>query len=263
MSTVISRDGTAIAFDRSGTGPAVILVDGALCHRAFGPSRPLAEQLKPDFTVYTYDRRGRGESGNTVPYSVEREVEDLEALLVEAGGTAFVYGTSSGAALALEAARTLPGVTKLVVYEPPFVVAETEPLPGDYLARIEAAVTAGRRGEAVKVFMKQVGAPGFFVALLPLLPPWSKLKATAHTIPYDLTILSEGQRGRELRAEKFSSIKVPTLAAVGGKSPQAMQHAVEAVAAAMPDAQYRVLPGQTHMVKPRPLAPVLAEFFKE
>jgi pimeloyl-ACP methyl ester carboxylesterase len=210
MDTVISRDGTAIAFDRSGTGPAVILVDGALCHRAFGPSRPLAEQLEPDFTVYTYDRRGRGESGDTGPYSVEREVEDLEALLVEAGGAAFVYGTSSGAALALEAARILPGVTKLVVYEPPFVVAESEPLPGEYLTRIEAAVTAGRRGEAVKLFMKQVGAPGFFVALLPVLPPWSKLKATAHTIPYDLTILSEGQRGRELRAEKFGSIKVPT-----------------------------------------------------
>lgn len=260
MDTVISRDGTAIAFDRSGTGPAVILVDGALCHRAFGPSRPLAEQLEPDFTVYTYDRRGRGESGDTGPYSVEREVEDLEALLVEAGGAAFVYGTSSGAALALEAARILPGVTKLVVYEPPFVVAESEPLPGEYLTRIEAAVTPGRGGEAVH---ETGGRP----RLLRRAAPCSAtvVEAESHGAhdplrPHDPVGRSArpGVAGREVRFDQGAH-----LAAVGGKSPQAMQHAVRAVAAAMPAAKYRVLPGQTHMVKPRPLVPVLAEFFKE
>ncbi|TVT52776.1 alpha/beta hydrolase [Amycolatopsis rhizosphaerae] len=264
MRTVTSRDGTAIAYSTSGTGPAVILVDGALCHRAFGPSGPLAEQLKTAFTVYTYDRRGRGESGNTPPYAVEREVEDLEALVEEAGGGVSVYGTSSGAGLALEAAARIPGIARLAVYEPPFIVDDSRPpVPADHAARIEAAVAAGRRGEAVKLFMRQVGAPAVMVAVMSVFPVWSKLKAVAHTLPYDLTIMAGGQRGHALPAEKFASIKAPALAAVGGESPQWMQNSVRAVAAALPDARLRVLPGQNHMVKPRPLAPVLTEFFRE
>ncbi|WP_236791081.1 alpha/beta fold hydrolase [Amycolatopsis sp. GM8] len=264
MTTVTSRDGTAIAYERSGAGPAVVLVDGALCYRASGPSRPLAEQLKSDFTVYTYDRRGRGESGNTLPYAVEREVEDLEAVIEEAGGTAYVYGISSGAGLALEAASRIPGITKLAVYEPPFIVDDSrEPLPEGNPARVEAAVAAGRRTEAVKMFMRQVGVPGFMLAVMPVFPVWAKLKGVAHTIPYDLTIMDEGQHGHPLPAGKYESVKIPALAAAGGKSPQWMLNSVRAVAAALPDSRHQVLPGQNHMVKPQAIAPVLTRFLRE
>ncbi|HVV09440.1 alpha/beta hydrolase [Amycolatopsis sp.] len=242
----------------------MVIVDGALCHRAFGPSGPLAEMLKSNFTVFTYDRRGRGGSGDTPPYSVEREVEDLQSMLQEAGGSAFVYGASSGAGLALEAAKHLSGITKLVVYEPPFVVDDSRPpVPEDYPARVAAAVESGRRGEAVKLFMKSTGAPGFFVAIMPLVAPWAKLKAVAHTISYDLTIMAAHQRGRPLPVEEFGRVAVPTLAMAGGKSPRWMQQSVRAVALSVPEARFQVLPGQNHMVKPQPLAPVLIEFFEE
>ncbi|HEY8597729.1 MAG TPA: alpha/beta hydrolase, partial [Thermomicrobiales bacterium] len=199
MNTVTSRDGTMIAFDKAGQGPAVIVVDGALCYRASGPSAPLARLLARDFTVYTYDRRGRGDSGDTAPYAVEREVEDLAALLAEAGGTAFVYGISSGAALALEAADRLPGITTLALYEAPFIVDDSrQPVPEDNLTRITALVAADRRSDAVRYFMRQVGAPGIVVALMRFMPVWSKLKAVAHTLPYDFAILDGNQVGKPL-----------------------------------------------------------------
>ncbi|KAA9159759.1 alpha/beta hydrolase [Amycolatopsis acidicola] len=264
MATVTSCDGTTLTYDRTGSGPALIQVDGALCHRAFGPSGPLAEQLKTEFTVFRYDRRGRGGSENTLPYSPDREIEDLQAVLAEAGGSAFVYGVSSGAGLALEAAKNLSGITKLVVYEPPFIVDDSRaPVPEDYPERVATAVESGRRGEAVKLFMKSTGAPGFFVAIMPLVAPWSKLKAVAHTIPYDLEIMASHQHGHPLPAEEFGKVSIPTLAVVGGKSPHWMQQSVRAVASVVPEARFEVLPGQNHMVKPGPLAPVLTGFFKE
>src|SRR5258706_1839916 len=161
MSTVKSKDGTVIAYDKSGTGQPVILVDGALCYRASGPSGPLAAELSPHFTVFTYDRRGRGESGDTLPYAVEREVEDIEALINAAGGSAFVYGISSGAALALEAATCLKGIKKLALYESPYIVDDSlPPRPNDFVARMDALIAAGRRGDAVKSFMQTVRVPG-------------------------------------------------------------------------------------------------------
>jgi pimeloyl-ACP methyl ester carboxylesterase len=259
---VFSEDGTAIAFDRKGNGPAVILVDGALCYRGMGPSGQLAELLGQHFTVFTYDRRGRGGSGDTPPYAVGREVEDIAALLSEAGGAAFVWGTSSGAALALEAANRLSGIKKLALYEAPFIVDDSRSTTEDDWVRISEAVAADRRSNAVKVFLKSVGAPAFVAALMPLMPMWPKLKAIAHTLPYDGAIVRDKQKGRPLSAHHWASVTIPVLVMDGGKSPAWMRHANQSLAAALPQAQYRTLEGQTHMLKPKAHAPVLVVFFK-
>jgi pimeloyl-ACP methyl ester carboxylesterase len=263
MSKVRSRDGTSIAFDQSGKGPAVILVDGALCSRAMGPMGPLSKLLAPHFTVFTYDRRGRNESGDTAPYAVEREVEDIDALIQEAGGSAFVYGTSSGAALALEAAARLSGIRKLVMYEAPFIVDDSHPArPPDLLARMSGLVAADRRGDAVKLFMQTVGVPAVFVALMQIMPVWRKLKAVAHTLPYDFTILGDTGSGKPLPPGQWASATMPTFVAAGGKSPTYMQNGMQALAKNLPKARYRTLERQNHMVKPQAIAPLLMEFFK-
>src|SRR3981189_2030210 len=167
---VLSKDGTAIAFDRIGNGPPVILADGALCYRGIGHSGQLAELLAQHFTVFTYDRRGRGGSGDTAPYAVEREVEDIAALLSKAGGAASVWGMSSGAVLALEAANRLSGIKRLALYEAPFIVDDSRSTTEDDWVRIGEAVAAHRRGAAVKLFLQMVGVPGFFIALMRLSP---------------------------------------------------------------------------------------------
>ncbi|MBD2871391.1 alpha/beta fold hydrolase [Paenibacillus arenilitoris] len=263
MNYVYSQDGTAIAYEKIGSGPPLILVDGALCSRENGPNGALAAQLQRHYTVYTYDRRGRAGSGNTMPYEIEREIEDLSALIGEAGGSAFVYGISSGAALALEAANRLPSVKKLALYEAPFVVdASRKPVPADYSERMEGLLAAGRRGAAVKHFMRTgVGLPAPVVAMMPLMPAWSKLKAVAHTLPYDTLLTVDHQRGKPLEAGRWSSVTVPTLVAAGGKSPAWMRVAMEQLARALPNAEHRTLEGQTHIVKPEALAPVLRDFF--
>jgi pimeloyl-ACP methyl ester carboxylesterase len=259
---VHSSDGTAIAFETSGDGPPIILVDGALCYRASGPSRPLAAQLAAHFTVYTYDRRGRGESGDTLPYAVEREVDDIQALIDHAGGSAYVYGISSGAALALEAAQRCAGITRLALYEAPFIVDDSRSaVPDDYVPQLNDLLASERRGDAVKLFMRQVGLPAVVIALMRFLPAWSKLKAVAHTLPYDAAAMGSTQTGRPLPAARWSEVTVPTLAIVGGRSPAWVHTGMRALADALPNAQHRVLEGQTHMVKPKALAPMLAEFF--
>lgn len=262
MPNVLSNDGTPIAFERSGNGPALILVDGALCYRAFGPMPDLARLLAPHFTVYTYDRRGRGESGNTAPYAVEREVEDIAALVQEAGGSAYVYGISSGAALALEAANHLPEIGKLALYEAPFIVDGSRAPVLSTWEEIDRAVAAGRRADAVKHFMKMVGVPGILIALMRFMPAWSKLKTVAHTLPHDGAVMREHMRGRPLPAAQWNAIAVPTLSVAGGKSPQWMRNAMQAVAGVLRTGRYRTLEGQNHMVKPNALAPVLVEFFR-
>jgi|HubBroStandDraft_6_1064221.scaffolds.fasta_scaffold580409_2 pimeloyl-ACP methyl ester carboxylesterase len=259
---VLSKDGTAIAFDQIGNGPPVILVDGALCYRGMGQSGQLAKLLAQHFTVFTYDRRGRGGSGDTAPYAVEREVEDIAALLNEAGGAAFVWGMSSGAVLALEAADRLSGIKKLALYEAPLIVDNRRSTTEDDWVRIGAAVAADRRSDAVKLFLKAVGAPGFFIALMPLLPMWSKLKAVAHTLPYDGAIVKDNQRGKPLPASQWASVTVPALVMNGGKSPVWMRNANRSLASVLSNAQYRTLEGQTHMLKPKVHAPMLVEFFK-
>lgn len=263
MATVVSKDGTRIAFDREGSGPPLILVDGAMCYRASGPMPAIAKLLTPHFTVFTYDRRGRGESTNVQPYSVAREVEDLQALIAEAGGSAYVCGLSSGAALAVEAAHQGASITKLALFEAPFFVDDTRaPLPSDFIPRLDQAVAADQRGEAVTMFMKLVGVPAFFIAVMRFMPPWKKLKGIAHTLPYDMRIVSEHQWGKPLPRRRWAGATMPAMVIDGGKSPQWMRNATRELAGVLPNARYETLPGQTHMVQAKVLAPVLVKFFE-
>lgn len=261
-STVTSRDGTKIAYETTGSGPPLILVDGALCHRDFGPSRPLAEQLADEFTVTTYDRRGRGESGDGEAYAIEREVEDLEALIEAAGGSAHVYGISSGAALALDAAQRDLGIDGLALYEPPFIVDDgRSPMAPDYRSRLTGYLVAERRGDAVRLFMRAVGMPALMVQLMRFMPAWPKLKRVAHTLSYDAAVMDGTQDGRPLPEGRWADVTVPTLVVAGGKSDAWMHSGTRALADALPNARFETLEGQNHMVKPKPLAPMLAEFF--
>ena len=263
MDTVRSLDGTNIAFERSGDGPPLILVDGALCYRASGPMRPLAKELAPHFSVVTYDRRGRGESTDTKPYSIDREVEDLQAIIKGLGGSANVFGISSGAALALEAATRNGSIGKLALYEAPFIVDDTRaPIPSDFLERLTASVNENRRADAVKMFMKLVGVPGIFIALMRFMPAWSKLTGIAHTLPYDMSIVKDFEVGQPLPASRWRSVTMPTLVADGSKSPVWMRNAMRQLADILPRASYRTLDRQTHMVSPKVLAPALVEFFR-
>ena len=260
MPAVLSRDGTSIAFDRVGIGPALILVDGALCYRGMGPSGDLARALASDFTVYSYDRRGRGASGDTSPYAVEREIEDLAAILAEAGGSAALYGASSGAALVLEAATQLEGITSIVLFEAPFVVDDSRPPITETWAEIQAAVAAGERGRAVKLFLRSVGVPSFVLGIMRLLPVWRRLESVAHTLPYDGAYVRENQRGKPLPRDRWASVTVPALVLDGGKSPTWMRKAMAALASVLPHAEHRTLPNQTHIIKAAVHAPVIREF---
>lgn len=264
MPTLTSRDGTAIACTRTRDGPPVVLVDGAFGSRAFGPNGAIAELLAQHRTVWTYDRRGRGESGDTAPYAVAREVEDLQAVVDAAGGRAAVFGISSDAALALEAARCGLPVTRLALFEAPFVVDDSRPrIPEDYLQQLDALVAADRRADAVRLFMVEaVGLPKVFVSLMRLMPAWSALKKAAHTVPYDARVLGDTGAGRPLPAGRWASVTAPTLVLVGGKSPTWMQHGMRALAAAVPGAELRTLAGQTHMVKAKALVPALEDFLR-
>ncbi|UVK46446.1 alpha/beta hydrolase [Mesorhizobium sp. AR07] len=260
---VLSRDGTPIACERSGRGHPLILVDGALCSRTMGPSLQLARALEGNFTVFRYDRRGRGDSGDTAPYAVEREVDDIEAVLQAAGGEAFVWGMSSGAMLALMAATRLPGISKLALYEAPLIVDDSRETTQADWATIRAAIAEGRRGDAVTAFLRSVGMPGLLIVFMWLTPIWRKLKAVAHTLPYDGAIVAGDQLGETLDPARWASVHVTTLVTDGGKSPPWMQHGNKALAEALPNARYRTLAGQNHMLKPAAHAPVLTAFFNE
>jgi pimeloyl-ACP methyl ester carboxylesterase len=264
MSKVMSKDGTQIAFDRSGDGPPVVLVDGALSDRRASLNVALAAELVPRFTVYTYDRRGRGDSGDTAPYAIEHEVEDIEALVDHAGGKAALYGISSGGVLALDAANRLgPKITTLAVYEAPFVVDDTRaPVPDGYLAHLKQLVASGRRGQAVDLFMaKGIGLPGWMIFMMWFLPSRSDQKALAHTLPHDAAIMGDTQSGNPLPKDRWAAITVPALVIVGGKSPVWMRNGQRALADLLPIAQHRTLEGQMHIVKAAALAPLLDEFF--
>lgn len=259
--SITSADGTRIAYDRTGDGPPLIIVDGAMCYRGQGPSGPLARELAGAFTVYTYDRRGRGESGESGEIALGREIEDIEALAKEAGGTPHLFGASSGAMLALEAANHGLGVGKLAMYEPPLIVDDTHrPLPDDWETRLDTMIAQGRTGDAVKEFMRFVDVPGFGLAIMRLLPVWSKLKRVAPSLRYDFAFMAELQRGRPLPRTRWATATQPALVADGGKSPQWMHNGCRALSEVLPNATYRTVPGQTHLVKAAALAPVLREF---
>ena len=258
MSEVRSKDGTTIAYERSGSGPALIVVDGALCSRAFGPSAKLAALLGRHFTVYTYDRRGRGQSGDTQPYSPAREVEDIAALIEEAGGSASLLGLSSGGALALESVAAGLRIDKVVAYEPPYVDDAGQRGGAEDAGRLERLVASGNRGGAVMYFMKDVvGAPAAVIVLMRLMPwIWRKLEAVAHTLPYDAAVMTDFRIPRA----RFASIRTPVLVMNGSKTDPRLKEATRAIAAVIPGAGQRELTGQTHNVKPDVLTPAVVEF---
>lgn len=258
---VRSSDGTTIAFERTGEGPAVILVGGALSDRS--AAAQLTALLAPRFTVFAYDRRGRGDSGDTAPYAVQREVEDLGALVTEAGGAAFVFGHSSGAALALEAASRGVAISKLALYEPPYIVdGSRSRLPEDYTSHINELISSGRRGEAVEYFMTEgVNVPSEMIERMRRSPMWPALEGLAHTLPYDGMIMGDDMAGKPLSPERWASVTIPALVMDGGASPAWARNAVQATVDALPNAQRRTLEGQTHGAAPEVLAPVLMEFF--
>ena len=256
MDTVTSKDGTSIAFDRLGDGPPVILVCGASTDRM--ANAPLAGLLAENFSVFNYDRRGRGDSGDAGHYAVEREVEDLDAVIDAAGESAFVYGTSSGGALALEAAASGLSITKLAIWEPPFSLDESSRPPVDQVERYNEMISAGRRDDAVEYFMTQVvGLPSEFVAHAKNAPFWQAQEAIAHTLAYDATIMGD----HSLPVERAASVAAPTLVMAGGESFPFMRETARALADVVPDAQSLILEGQEHNVDPSALAPVLVEFF--
>jgi len=258
MPVLTSPDGTTIGYESTGSGPALILVDGAMCYRGAGPMGALAAALKDEFTVYTYDRRGRGESTDTLPYEVAREVEDLRAIVAQAGGEAGVYGISSGAALALATAAVEPGITRLALYEPPFMAeVDDEVRIKEYTEHLNELLDAGRWGDAVALFMTRVGVPEPVIAGMRAQPGWARMEAIAPTLGYDDRVLARGRVPRDLAP----AITVPALFLTGDASPQGLQVSARTAADAFPTADFRRLAGQAHDVSPAALAPVLVEFF--
>ncbi|WP_410795717.1 alpha/beta fold hydrolase [Paenibacillus sp. J5C2022] len=252
MNIAKSKDGTKIAYDKIGTGPALILVTGAFGYRKFPAQIELAKLLAGHFTVYSYDRRGRGDSGDTAPYAVEREIEDLGALIREAGGSAHVWGLSSGAVLALEGAARGLNITRLVLHEPPFIVdpSDRKP-PADFKKHLSELVAGDRRAEAVKYFMTEgMGVPSFIVGMMRMMPGvWSKLVALAHTLPYDAALLNDYFRGAPLPASRWSSVAMPALVMEGPESPASLRHAAQAAARALPNARLLSKKGLGHTKK--------------
>jgi len=256
LETTQSADGTVLAFDREGDGPALVLVVGAFCDRSIPET--LATMLAPRFTVLRYDRRGRGSSGDTAPYAVEREIEDLEAVVAAAGGSAFVFGHSSGAALALEAVIAGLPATRLVVYEPPYIVEGTRARPARLAERVSQLLVADERSEAAELFLLEgPEAPPEVVTMMQGAPLWSRFEALAHTLPYDLAIVGD----QRVPAERLATVDVPTLVLSGAESPRWAREAVDAVASAVPDSEHLVLEGESHNAADDVLAPVLTSFF--
>ncbi|MFG1644193.1 alpha/beta fold hydrolase [Amycolatopsis sp. NPDC049252] len=254
---VTSADGTSIAFDQRGTGAPIILVGGAFNDRTTVGG--LAEVLAADFTTIAYDRRGRGDSGDTSPYAMEREIEDIAALIEHVGGTASVFGHSSGAVLALEAAAAGLPIEKLVAYEPPY--APDSDLRDDVTEKVRGQVAAGDRDAAAATFLEVAGTPPEVIEGMKHAPVWGWFTSLAHTLPYDLAICGPGARPRK---DHLARITAPTLVVGGGASPEKLQTGARLAAAAVPGARHETLPGQDHGVlqHPESLRDLLVEFYK-
>ena len=262
MNTLKSKDGTTIAFDKAGGGPAVILVDGAMTSRSDGSKPELARLLAEHLTVYTYDRRGRGDSADTKPYAVEREIEDIDALISEAGGSAFLYGHSSGGCLAMDAAVALGDkrVRKLAIYEAPYNDdPAAQKIYREYIHNLTDALGSNRRGDAVALFMALVGTPAEQIEGMRHAPFWASMEMIAPTLAYDHTAImgKDGAIPKELAAR----VRVPTLLIVGGSGAPFMLETAKTLRELIPGAELHTLDGQTHNVQPDVIAPVLVEFF--
>ena len=269
MQTVISKDSTRIAFDKVGSGPAVILVNGAMSYRrAFDTTlEDLAELLSEDFTVYDYDRRGRGESTDITDvksFTKEREIEDIQALVEDAGGEAMLVGFSSGGCVTLETTAVTPGITKAFIYEVPFIVDDSrEPLE-DYKGHTTKLVEQGKLDELIEYFITVVaGVPAEFVGGMKQdQAMWARMRAIAPTIPHDAAFMSKFMKGKPLPAGYWNKVKVPVLVGDGGASPAWLRNAAEALGKALPHASRETFEGQTHSFDPKMLAPSIIEFFK-
>ena len=259
METVTSKDGTTIAFDATGDGPPLVIVAGATSTRL--PNGAFADLLSTEHRVLNYDRRGRGDSGDTPPYAVDREIEDLAAVIEAAGGGATVLGFSSGANLSLRAAAAGLDIARLALWEPNFVVNDARPpLPDDYVDHLNELVASDHRGDAVEYFMTAaVGLPAEFVAPMRQMPMWPAMEAVAHTIAYDGAIVGDSMSGKPISPERFAGVNVPALVLVGGTTPW-LTDGGHALAEALPRGQVRRLDGQTHDVQPDVLAPAVLEF---
>lgn len=254
---VTSRDGTPIAVDVSGGGPAIVLVSGGSVDR--GSNAGLAGVLESDFTVYNYDRRGRGDSGDTAPYGVGREIEDIEAVIGLAGGHAHLYGSSSGAGLAFEAAAAGAAVDKLVLWEPPYNLDPAGRPPADSVEQLDRMVADGRRGDAATFFMvDMVRLPADFAAFAKTQPWWAAQEAIAHTLAYDARVMGD----YSVPIATAARVRVPALILTGGASFPFFKPTAEALVGAMPDARTAELPEQQHNVDPAVLGPAMVEFLR-
>ena len=257
MKTTQSKDGTTLAYDVYGSGPVLIYITGASCHRSFRPIVQDAKIFATEFTVYNYDRRGRGDSGNTLPYTMEREIEDIEAMIDAAGGTAYLYGHSSGAVLALEAALRLGSkVLKVIMYDAPYVHDEKEKAEYKQLSqKIHKLLDNGKNAEAMTTFLKGIGMPKVFVLLLPLFPGWRTMKALAPTLVYDIALTQDMPP-----VERATRISIPMQITVGEKSPVSIHVVGRQLTKAIPNAKFVQLAGQDHMVNAKTLLPLLSGF---
>jgi uncharacterized protein YndB with AHSA1/START domain/pimeloyl-ACP methyl ester carboxylesterase len=263
METVISKDGTQIAYTKQGTGPAIIIISSAAADHL--DALPLAEHLTASFTVYNYDRRGRGQSKDTAPYAVAREVEDIEALIAAAGGQAYLFGSSSGAVLALEAANLLgDSIVKLYLYEPPFIINDSrKPVPGNYVEHLNALIEADKRSEAVEYFASEaLGIPGEFIGYMKADASWNKMESLAHTLAYDGMIMGTTQSGNPLPAGRWN-VAIPTLIMSGENSEPLFHDAARALVELLPEATAHLLAGQDHsavVMSPDVVAKAIVDF---
>jgi len=269
MNTVVSKDGTHIAYSKQGEGPVIILVDGAMGYQGFGPMVGLAPLLAKEFTVIHYDRRGRGKSGDTQPYSPAREIEDLETIIEAEGGKAAVFGSSSGAVFSAMAASHLgkDRITKLTLHEPSFILDGSHaPVPSNYLDSLRQMLKEGRRGDMVALFMTDaVGMPAEMVEGMKHAPFWTTMEAVAPTLIYEAIYMTPNQKGKPLSSDMrkiFEAIEVPTLIIDGTASYPFLHSTADILAKVIPSAQHKTIEGMTHDFDAASIAPALISFLK-
>jgi pimeloyl-ACP methyl ester carboxylesterase len=260
MKTVVSKDGTTIAYDVSGSGPALIFIAGATCFRNFMPIKADAKAFAKDFTVYNYDRRGRGDSGNTMPYDRQRELEDIEALIDAAGGKAMLYGHSSGAVLALEAALLFPEkISKVAIYDAAYVHSESEKSEyGQLIRKVKGLISEAENAKALRTFLVGIGMPKVFVYMLRLMPGWKTMKALSPTLLYDMDLTKDLPP-----LNRLAKIRVPSAIYYGEKSPVSMASVGKQIAGVIEGSQLVEMKGQDHMVNAKVLSPIFLSFLNQ